>query len=131
MHLTAAAHFSIANPIIIYRRLLELKAVIYNFLDRHPKTLIIYRLSNYWYGDFRILQGVTNAYNGRRINQIIKHVFEKDGRVKLIDTWKMTEIVFEQITNIHPGDVARDMLADYVQRKTQDFWVELQSSLVQ
>ena len=86
IYLTAGAHFSIFNPKILYRRLEELKTVIYAFLDRHPGTLIIYRLSNFWGGSYgnRPLSGTSSSWNARRLNEIIRYVFEVDNRVKVV-----------------------------------------------
>jgi len=113
IYLTAGAHFSIFNPKILYRRLEELKKVIYAFLDRHPGTLIIYRLSNFWGGSYgrRPLFGTSSSWNARRLNEIIRYVFEADNRVKVHDPWGMTEAFFDETVGIHPGGKVLDMVA--------------------
>jgi hypothetical protein len=121
IYLTAGAHFSIFNPKILYRRLVELKTVIYAFLDRHPGTLIIYRLSNFWGGSFggKLLCGTSSSWNARRLNEIIRYVFEADNRVKVLDPWGMTEAVFDKMVGIHPADKVRDMAAVELRKFTQ------------
>jgi hypothetical protein len=121
IYLTAGAHFSIFNPKILYRRLEELKTVIYAFLDRHPGTLIIYRLSNFWGGSYgtRPLSGTSSSWNARRLNEIIRYVFEADNRVKVLDPWGMTEAVFDKMVGIHPADKFRDMAAVELRKFTQ------------
>ena len=128
IYLTAGAHFSIFNPVILYRRLEELKSVIYAFLDRHPGTLVIYRLSNFWGGSIesRPLCGTSSSWNARRLNWIIRYVFEADNRVKILDPWKMTEAVFDTMHGIHPEGKVREMAAQELRKFTSKCLVEME-----
>ena len=128
IYLTAGAHFSVFNPIILYRRLEELKPVIYAFLNRHPGTLVIYRLSNFWAGSLssKPLRGTVSSWNARRLNRIIRYVFKADNRVKILDPYGMTEAVFGKMVGIHPEGKVREMAAVALRKFTKKCVDELE-----
>ena len=58
------AHFSAANPVYLFHRLLELKPVLIQFKKAHPEVKIIFKTPNYFPGDFYEQKAVISAFNG-------------------------------------------------------------------
>ena len=53
------------------------------------------------------------------MNEIIRYVFEEDGRVKIFDPWRMTEVVFDRIVGIHPEGEIRERAAVELRKFTK------------
>ena len=105
--LTPGAHFSAANPIYYYNRLLELKTVVYEFKEKYPNVQIIFKTTNYFPGDFSEQFATISGYNSKRLEKIAKTVFDDSSKVEIIDLYDRTEILFDEFARtargIHPG----------------------------
>ena len=102
------AHFSAANPVYLFNRLLELKPVLIQFKKAHPEVKIIFKTPNYFPGDFYEQKAVISAFNAKRIEDIILKVFSDDsGLFEIVSLYDKTEVIFDQFERsakgIHTG----------------------------
>lgn len=105
--LTPGAHFSAANPSYFYNRLLELKEDVYKFKQKYPNVNIIFKTTNYFPGDYSQQIGTISAYNSKRMDRISRAVFNDHTKVKMLDLYDRTELIYEMFAKtthgIHPG----------------------------
>ena len=80
--------------------------MIYGFKDKFPDIKIVFKTSNYFPGDYFMQKAVQSAWNGYRLGEIAKYVFDNEDYVKIVDVYPMSEPVFDgfkTVKGIHPG----------------------------
>ena len=71
--LGVASHLSYYNPIILERRLQNIKASVLNYLQLSPKSQVFYRTMNYIRGDTDILINAVSSFTARRFRHSVKY----------------------------------------------------------
>ena len=113
--MTHGAHFAAFNPIVFYRRLIDIKKSVEKYRKSSPDSLIIFKTLNYIRGDFSKLWSTVSSFNAYRQREMAFKIFgnpyENDMRnnndfpVKVLDVWPMTKLAFDhmEVGNVHPG----------------------------
>ena len=102
-------HFSAVNPIYFYRRLVELRPVLYKFKQQFPLSKIIYKTPSYYRGNFFNQNAMISDFVAGNQVKIIKYVFSDERIVKVVDVHKSTSLLWDFMTDppdsgsIHPG----------------------------
>ena len=106
--LTPGAHYSALNPVFYYNRLVDLRLRLYEFKIKNPAANIIFRTPNYYPGNFEGQKAVISAFNAKRMDKIGRRVFNDSRLVRLVPTYKMSEVVFDSFGKdgraLHPGE---------------------------
>lgn len=104
MLLTHGAHFATFNPIVFYKRLLDVKRSVAEYKKASPGSMIIFKTLNYVRGDFKKLWSTVSSFNAWRQREMAYNVLS-DADLEIFDVWPMTTLAFDHmdVGNVHPG----------------------------
>ena len=105
--LTPGAHFSFANPVYYYYRLLELRERVRKFKKKFPDTKILFKGLNWLPGDFVSANAVISSWNGMVLEKAAFEIFGDEKVVSFLPLYNKTKFIWDQFSNtrvgIHPG----------------------------
>ena len=101
--LTPGAHFSFANPIYYYYRLLELREKIREFKRKHPKVQVLFKGISWFPGNFVDANAVISSWNSLVLERVQEVIFGDEEVAMFLPLFDKTSFIFDSFGNNHAG----------------------------
>ena len=107
----ASAHLCVYNPIVFYRRMGKVVEGLKKYFEKRNEVIsdvgsrskVVFKTMSYLSGRTSDIYSVVSSSVGKRLIEIAKFLLKDVDEVKVVDVWKMTEVLFDyfKLGNLH------------------------------